>query len=169
MPVNRGRAGALAMLFPRLDDPMTTPRSPVPKPSRANWWRRGIVAGVVDAAGAIAGDLWQGHGRSGGSGNRTATVERDDIRVTISATGTLAAISTVDVGSQISGQVTEVLADFNDRVRQGQVLARIDPSTYEAQIAQGNASAAAARAGLATAQASLRDRKSTRLNSSHVK
>ena len=48
---------------------------------------------------------------------RTATVERGDIRVAISATGTLSAISTVDVGSQISGQVTDVLVDFNDRVQ----------------------------------------------------
>ena len=88
---------------------------------------------------------------------RTAKVERGDIRVAISATGTLAAISTVDVGSQISGQVTDVLVDYNDRVREGQVIARIDPSTYEAQIAQGDAAANSARAGLATAQAALRN------------
>ncbi len=91
---------------------------------------------------------------------RTATVERGDIRVTISATGTLAALSTVDIGSQISGQVTDVLVDFNDRVSRGQVLARIDPSTYEAQIAQGAAQVAGARANLATAQAALRNAQS---------
>ena len=50
---------------------------------------------------------------------RTAAVERGDIRVAISATGTLSAISTVDVGSQISGQVTAVLVDFNDRGQEG--------------------------------------------------
>ncbi|MGH8079434.1 MAG: efflux RND transporter periplasmic adaptor subunit, partial [Lysobacter sp.] len=75
----------------------------------------------------------------------------------ISATGALSAISTVDVGSQISGQVTDVLADFNDRVKKGQVIARIDPSTYEAQIAQGSAQVNNARAALATAQATLRN------------
>ena len=91
------------------------------------------------------------------SGYRTAQVQRGDIRVAISATGTLAAISTVDVGSQVSGQVTEVLADFNDRVQEGQILARIDPSTFEAQIAQGAASVSSARANLATAQATLRN------------
>jgi HlyD family secretion protein len=84
-------------------------------------------------------------------------VERGDIRVVISATGTLSAISTVDVGSQISGLVTEVLADFNDHVSEGQVLARIDPSTYEAQINQGSAAVASARANLASAQATLRN------------
>ncbi len=86
---------------------------------------------------------------------RTAAVERGDIRVAISATGTLSAISTVDVGSQISGQVTDVLVDYNDRVRKDQVLARIDPSTYQAQIAQGAASVSSARANLETARASL--------------
>jgi HlyD family secretion protein len=88
---------------------------------------------------------------------RTALVDRGDIRVAVSATGSLAAISTVDVGSQISGQVTEVLVDFNDRVHKGDVIARIDPDTYEAQIAQGAAATASARAGLVSAQAALRN------------
>ncbi|MGQ4660117.1 efflux RND transporter periplasmic adaptor subunit [Lysobacter sp. F6437] len=126
-------------------------------PHRRKWWRRGIAAVVVLAVIVVAAYLWQGRGASAGGGYRTATVERGDIRVTISATGTLAAISTVDVGSQISGQVTEVLADFNDRVTRDQVLARIDPSTFDAQIAQGDAAVNAARANLATAQASLRN------------
>ena len=94
---------------------------------------------------------------AGAGGYRTATVDRGDIRVAISATGTLSAISTVDVGSQISGQVTAVLVDFNDHVSKGQVLARIDPSTYQAQIAQGSAAVGSARANLASAQATLRN------------
>ena len=105
-----------------------------------------------------AGWWWsQRQADDGSAGYRTAAVERGDIRVAISATGTLAAISTVDVGSQISGQVTDVLVDFNDRVRRDQVIARIDPSTYQAQIAQGSASVSSARANLATAQATLRN------------
>ena len=59
--------------------------------------------------------FWQRHqAAAAADGYRTAMVERGDIRVAISATGTLGAISTVDVGSQISGQVTSVLVDFND-------------------------------------------------------
>ncbi len=101
---------------------------------------------------------WQQRDASAASGEyRTVAIERGDIRVGISATGSLSATSTVDVGSQISGQLTEVLVDYNDRVTRGQVIARIDPSTYEAQIAQGAAAVASARAGLATAQASLRN------------
>src|SRR3546814_18493356 len=73
----------------------------------------------------------------------------------MSANGTLSAISTVTVGSQVSGQVTDVLVDFNDKVVRDQVIARIDPSTFEAQINQGNAQVASARASLKQAQAAL--------------
>jgi HlyD family secretion protein len=100
---------------------------------------------------------WQQRKPDAEGGYRTVAVERGDIRVAISATGTLSAISTVTVGSQVSGQVTEVLADFNDKVEKGQVIARIDPSTYEAQIAQGTAQVASAQASLRQAQASLRN------------
>lgn len=98
---------------------------------------------------------WQKQQASADQGFRTTTVERGDVRVAISATGTLSAISTVTVGSQISGQVTDVLVDFNSPVKRGDVLARIDPSTYEAQIAQGDAAVASARASLRQAQATL--------------
>src|SRR6478609_5244984 len=98
---------------------------------------------------------------------RTAAVERGDIRVAISATGTLAAISTVDVGSQISGQVTDVLVDFNDQVHKGQVIARIDPSTYQAQIAQGDAQVASARGDLDLARAA-RDQARAQVNAAQA-
>ncbi|GAB3508361.1 efflux RND transporter periplasmic adaptor subunit [Pseudoxanthomonas daejeonensis] len=102
--------------------------------------------------------FWRQHQSAGAEGAfRTAPVERGNIRVAISSTGTLSATSTVTVGSQISGQVTEILVDFNDRVTRGQVLARIDPKTYEAQIAQGNAQVASARASLSQAQATQRN------------
>ena len=115
-----------------------------------------VVAAVLVAVG---GWYWFKGAGAGGEESpwRTVQVERGDIRVAISATGTLSAISTVTVGSQISGQVTEVLVDFNSQVKQGQVLARIDPRTYEAQIQQGAAQIASARASLAQAQATLRN------------
>lgn len=119
---------------------------------------RALIA--VVALAVIGGGIWywqQYREARGGSAYRTAPVERGNIRVAISSTGTLSATSTVTVGSQISGQVTEVLVDFNDRVSKGQVLARIDPKTYEAQIEQGNAQIAAARASLQQARAALRN------------
>ena len=104
------------------------------------------------------GYAWQRNKSADAEGGyRTETVQRGDIRVAISATGTLSAISTIIVGSQISGLVTEVLVDFNSPVRRGQVLATIDPSTYQAQIEQGAAQIESARAQLAQAQASMRN------------
>lgn len=134
-------------------------RTPSGHPGRGNTTRNRLVAATALLAALLAAAWWwsQRDDAGGEGGYRTATVERGQVRVAISATGTLAAISTVDVGSQISGQVTEVLVDFNDRVEAGQVIARIDPSTYEAQIAQGNAAIGSARASLATAEATLRN------------
>lgn len=128
-----------------------------PRPKKSSLSR--IVAAVAVLA-LVAGGLWywqQRRAAAAESPYRTATVERGDIRVAISATGTLSATSTVIVGSQISGQITDVLADFNDPVKKGQVIARLDPSTYQAQIRQGNAQVANARASLAQAQATLRN------------
>ncbi|MCL6712043.1 efflux RND transporter periplasmic adaptor subunit [Pseudomonas sp. R2.Fl] len=116
-----------------------------------------IVLGIAVLA-IIGAGVWYWKGRQAKAEEgayRTAQVERGNIRVAISATGTLSAISTVTVGSQISGQVTDVLVDFNSPVKKGDVLARIDPKTYEAQIEQGTAQIAAARASLAQAQATL--------------
>ncbi|MDR1075032.1 MAG: efflux RND transporter periplasmic adaptor subunit [Xanthomonadaceae bacterium] len=120
---------------------------------------RRIVIGVV-VVGLIGGGVWYGmHRNSARTANsyRTSAVEQGNIRVAISSTGTLSAISTVTVGSQISGQVIEVLADYNDVVKKDQVIARIDPKTYEAQIEQGNAQIASARASLAQSQATLKN------------
>jgi HlyD family secretion protein len=59
---------------------------------------------------------------------RFVAVSRGDIKATVSSTGTLNAVTTVSVGTQVSGQVSELLVDYNDRVKKGQLLARIDPT-----------------------------------------
>ena len=129
------------------------------QPRRRRSFSRVLVIAAV--ALAVAAGAWYWFKGAGAAGDespwRTVQVERGDIRVAISATGTLSAISTVTVGSQISGQVTDVLVDFNSQVKQGDVLARIDPRTYEAQIEQGDAQVASARASLTQAQATLRN------------
>ncbi len=84
---------------------------------------------------------------------RTATVSQGDITSSVSASGQLEALVTIDVGSQISGQIKEILVDFNDKVRKGQVLAIIDPQTYTSRVKQGQAQVAASKAGRAQAQA----------------
>ena len=120
--------------------------------------RKLIIAVVVLALVGLGWYVWGKQKAAAAEGGyRTETVQRGDIRVAISATGTLSAISTVTVGSQVSGQITEVLVDFNDSVKKGQVLATIDASTYQAQIEQGSAQIASAQASLRQAQASLRN------------
>lgn len=128
-----------------------------PKPKRRGTSR--ILLAVVVLA-VLGAGLWFWIQRDNAGAEdawRTTPVERGDIRVVISATGTLSATSTVIVGSQVSGLITEVLVDFNDAVEQGQVLARIDPSTFRAQIEQGSAQINSARAALVQAQATLRN------------
>ncbi len=136
---------------------MNQPRRNSPRPRNKPVFR--IIAALVVVAVVIAG-LWYWNNRKSEAAEgawRTVQVDRGDIRVVISSTGTLSATSTVTVGSQVSGQVIEVLADFNDKVTRNQVIARIDPSTYDAQIAQGNAQIASAQASLRQSQATLRN------------
>ena len=78
----------------------------------------------------------------------TAAVSKGDIVETVGATGTLQAVTTVQVGTQVSGTIQELRADFNSLVRKGQVIARLDPSLFQTQIEQ-------ARANLIRAQAEL--------------
>ncbi|WFC41161.1 efflux RND transporter periplasmic adaptor subunit [Pseudoxanthomonas sp. SE1] len=131
------------------------------QPARTSPRKKSLLPNLLLGVAVVAilgagGWYWTSREADGAeSAYRTATVERGDIRVAISATGTLSAISTVTVGSQISGQVTDVLVDYNSEVKKGEVLARIDPSTYEAQIEQGNAQIANAQASLRQAQATL--------------
>jgi HlyD family secretion protein len=83
---------------------------------------------------------------------RFATVERGSIRATVSATGTLNAVTTVSVGTQVSGQVSQLLVDFNAHVKKGQLLARIDPTLAQQAVtdAEANVEKAQAEALLAS-------------------
>ena len=80
---------------------------------------------------------------------RTAKVERGNVTSVVSASGSLSAVTTVAVGSQISGQIKELFVDFNSQVKKGQLLARIDPETFELKVRQAEADLEAARTQLA--------------------
>lgn len=84
---------------------------------------------------------------------RTQDVERGDITKSVSASGTLQALVTVQVGSQVSGQINEVFVDFNSTVHKGQVLATIDPQSYVSRVRQSQADVAASAAGMNQQQA----------------
>jgi HlyD family secretion protein len=77
---------------------------------------------------------------------RFATVERGNIRSTVSATGTLGAVTTVSVGTQVSGQVSELLVDFNALVKKGELLARIDPTLAQQSVVDAQANLEKAQA-----------------------
>src|SRR5437660_11372749 len=85
----------------------------------------------------------------------TAKVDRGDSRAVVEATGTINAVTTVQVGSQVSGTISRLYADFNSRVKKGQVVAQIDPSLFEGTLLQAKADYANAEANLASARANL--------------
>lgn len=96
---------------------------------------------------------------------KTAPVEKRRIVGKITATGTLQATVTVQVGSQVSGRIKQLFADFNSSVKKGQVVAKIDPTLFEANVAQAQANHLAAKAELekAKAQKALAERQVARL------
>ena len=85
----------------------------------------------------------------------TAKVERGDVRDVVEATGTINAVTTVQVGSQVSGTIQSLTADFNSRVKKNQVVARIDPTLFQGNLSQAQADYENARANLAVSQANL--------------
>ena len=106
---------------------------------------------------AVAGFLVLG-GLGGNETNqkyRTVKVERGEISSIVTATGTINPVVTVLVGSQVSGTIKALYADFNSQVKEGQVITQIDPAIFEAQVEQGRANVLSAQANLLNAQANL--------------
>ena len=79
---------------------------------------------------------------------QTAAVERGNVVSRVSTSGSLQAVVTVDVGSQVSGRIQELYADFNSTVKKGQKIAKIDPSLFQAAVVQAEANVTAARANV---------------------
>lgn len=113
-----------------------------------------IVLVLIAAAGVVAGNLWL-RGEDEAYEFFTSSVTRGDIQNTIAATGNVEAMVMVDVGSQVTGQVTQLYADFNSVVTQGQILARLDPKQVEAQFRNAQANLTSARSRIGTAEADL--------------
>ena len=122
-----------------------------PAPSRR--WRGRPAWALVALAGVAGGVAWTRADSSPAVQYQTLPAERGDLRVTVTATGALEPTNQVDVGSEVSGTIVQVLVDEDDRVKAGQVLARIDPTRLEAQARQLQAALDAAGARLLQAQA----------------
>ncbi len=116
--------------------------------ARSRSWGRWLAA-ILLAAGGVAGWRWYA-GRNGPEplDYRTAPVTRGDITQLITANGQLSPVQSVTVGSQVSGIITKILADFNSQVTNGQVLAQIDPSAIRQSLTQAEAELASVRASL---------------------
>ena len=103
----------------------------------------------------VAARWWTGTGEPAAATYITQDITRGDLTVTVTATGTLTPINQVDVGSELSGIVRSVDVDYNDRVRVGQVLARLDTTKLEAQARQIRAALDAAHAKAQQTQATV--------------
>ncbi len=116
-----------------------------------------ILIGIVLAAAvAFAGYAWFKK-ENGVPPYRTAKVEKGEIVDAITATGNINAVTTVSVGSQVSGTIQQIFVDFNSRVRKGQVIALIDPRLLDAAVVQARGSVANAKATLEKAQVGVID------------
>jgi HlyD family secretion protein len=113
-----------------------------------------VVTGLVIAV-VVAGAIVYVAGRAGGPTLRLARVERGPLVASVSATGTLNAVATVQVGSQVTGRIQEILVDFNSPVRKGQLIARIDPESFEARRSQARSQLEAARAAVLNQRAAV--------------
>jgi len=108
-----------------------------------------VIAGVVLA-------IWQPWKKSAATPQyRFAKVERGALSAAVSASGTLSALVTVQVGSQVSGLIQEIKADFNSPVKQNQVIARLDPETFESRVMQAEADLTAAESATEVARGNL--------------
>ena len=115
--------------------------------------RKTVVIVAVAAVVAAGVGTWAVVGGQAGLQYRTATVEHGDINVAVSATGNPNAVVTVQVGTQVSGVILALFADFNTKVTKGQLIARIEPAPFQAKVDQAQANLDASRAAVANAQA----------------
>jgi HlyD family secretion protein len=123
-----------------------------------NRFRVPIVISILIAGGVFLGAAFWNKGSASGE-YITAKVERGNIEVTVSATGTVQAVTTVQVGSQVSGTVAWLGADFNSRVKKGQVVAKLDPAIFQTQVQNQEANLLNANAAVQAATTEINNQK----------
>ena len=120
--------------------------------------KKPLILGIAGAAVASIVAFYFWGGQANAAQYLTAKVDRGNLRNTVTATGTLQAVTTVQVGSQASGTISALSADYNSVVKKGQIVAQLDPAVSKAQVDQ-------ARANLQQAQASLQQARAAVANS----
>lgn len=115
-----------------------------------------IVSAAVLVAALGAGAWWWMQNSAGAAvAYRTAPITRGPLQATVAASGAVSPVSQVSVGTQVSGQIRDVLVDFNDEVKAGQLIAQIDPETFEYRVRSAQADVDAAHAAVLTGQAGV--------------
>jgi HlyD family secretion protein len=120
---------------------------------KSGGWLKWVVVFLILVAVVAASAWYFRHGKSDAPQYQTTAVERGELTQLVTATGTLNPVVNVTVGSQVSGIINKLNVDYNSMVKSNQVIAEIDPSTYQAAVAQGQADLANARANLELQQA----------------
>jgi len=110
------------------------------------WWKWLLIVAVLAAI--FAGYFYFSHGRTPPLTYNTTAVTRGELTKLVTATGTLNPVVNVTVGSQVSGRISKLNVDFNSAVTKGEIIAEIDPATYQAAVEQSTADLANARANL---------------------
>ena len=110
--------------------------------------RRAVIGVTVGAVAVIAIGVVARRGRAEPESYRFVTVQRGNVAATVSATGTLQPVRTVQVGTQVSGQISALYADFNSHVKKGQLVAQLDPTLLKQAVVQAEADAERAKADL---------------------
>src|SRR5476651_336901 len=114
--------------------------------SSGGWWKWILIV-VVIAAG-VGGYFYFRHGSVQPASYNSTAVGHDDLTQVVTATGTLNPVVNVTVGSQVSGRISKLNVDYNSVVKSNEVIAEIDPSTYQASVKQVEADLASAKANL---------------------
>lgn len=121
------------------------------------WWRWLLLLAVLGGGGFVAFTRWQAAAAEPPVRYRTEPARTGNLTVTVTATGQLQPTRTVDVGSEVSGIIDAVLVNYNDYVKVGQVLAKINTEKLEAQVAQDRASLESARAKVQDAKVTVEE------------
>jgi HlyD family secretion protein len=140
--------------------PQPVPARPIPilRRPRRNWTKWAVLVGFAIVS-AVGVELWRMH-VANAIAYDTVPVERGAVQASVTATGTVNAVVDVQVGSQVSGNIKALYADFNTKVTKGQLVAEIDPQVFQTQVDQTTAALASIHAASLTAAAQVQKAKS---------